>query len=112
MEIIEVAIRTVFPMESKTLAIETIEITSDGMRKQTRPIEIVDIALVTQIIVIPERSREEGACLVMLCCAIVLERSVGKSAKKKLFVQFIVQFSSRYVIVLAAYFEQYGILVE
>ena len=40
--------------------------------------------LVTQIIIIPERSREEDACLVMLCCALVLKRSVGKSEKKKI----------------------------
>ena len=73
METVEVLIMMVFPMESETLAIEIIEITSDGMRNQTRPIEIVDIALVTQIIVIPERSREEDACLVRLCCALVLK---------------------------------------
>ena len=49
MEIVEVVIMMVFPMESETLAIEIIEMTSDGMRNQTRPIETVDIALVTQL---------------------------------------------------------------
>ena len=59
MEIVEVVIMMVFPMESETLAIEIIEMTSDGMRKQTRPIETVDIALVTQTIVIPDSPHPE-----------------------------------------------------
>ena len=59
MEVVEVIITMVFPMESETLAIEIIEITSDGMRNQTRPIEIVDIALVTQIIAIPDGPHPE-----------------------------------------------------
>ena len=49
MEIAEVIIMMVFPMESETLAIEIIEMISDGMRNQPRPIETVDIALVTQL---------------------------------------------------------------